>query len=139
MEDEIRLYEDEYFYITGCKEFPNVPGLVVIYSKIDYWYCLENSIKRLAVIEKTIREELMAQGFELAGIYREEYKDNKFRILIIPYSVTILKQNDISPDMYQPYIRKYLESFKDAGTCPNAVNMKILKKLNQGAKQHDNK
>ena len=38
----------------------------------------------------------MNQGFELAGIYREEYKENKFRILIIPYNVKILEQNNIA-------------------------------------------
>lgn len=138
MENEIRLYEDEYFYITNCKEFPKVPGLVAIYSKIDYWYCSKNSIKKLALIEKTIREELMNQGFELAGIYREEYKKNKFRILIIPYDVKILEKNNISPDMYQPYIRKYLESFEDTAVSTNDVNVKVLKKLKQGVDLNGN-
>lgn len=125
------LYEDQYFYITKCEEFPNVPGLLTIYEIDNNWYSSEASIKRLALIEKTIREELMKQGFELTGIYREEYDDNKFRILIIPYNVKILKQNNISPDLYQPFIRKYLESFKQKNNCSNEINEKILARLKE--------
>ena len=29
----------------------------------------------------------MKHGFKLTGIYREEYENNKFRILIIPYDI----------------------------------------------------
>ena len=81
------LYEDQYFYITKCEEFPNVPGLLTIYEKDNNWYSSEASIKSLALIEKTIREELMEQGFELAGIYKEEYDD-------IYNIATILKDAD---------------------------------------------
>lgn len=123
------LYEDQYFYITKCEEFPNVPGLLTIYEKDNNWYSSEASIKRLALIEKTIREELMEQGFELTGIYKEEYDDNEFRILIVPYDVKILKQNNISPDLYQPFIRKYLESFKQKNNSSDEINEKILARL----------
>lgn len=131
------LYEDQYFYITNCDEFPNVPGLLIIYSKRDNWYSTIDSIKRLALIEKIIREELMKVGFELVGIYREEYYDNEFRILIIPYNVEILNRNSISPDLYQPYIRKYLESFEQKKYISNSINKKILKKLEKGENYND--
>lgn len=129
MKNETILYEDQYFYITNCDEFPNVPGFVTIYTKSDIWYSSKDSIKRLSLIEKIIREELMKQGFELAGIYGEEYDDNKFRILIIPYNVEILRKNNISPDLYQPHIRTYLESFEQKNSISNNINKKILKKL----------
>lgn len=128
MNSQKKLYEDQYFYITKCKEFPNVPGLLTIHEKDDNWYSSEESIKRLALIEKTIRDELMKLGFELAGIYGEE-NNNEFRILIIPYDVKLLVQNNIPPDLYQPFIRKYLESFKQKDNCSDVVNEKILSKL----------
>lgn len=128
---EKKLYEDQYFYINKCEEFPNVPGLFAIYENGDNWYNSELAIKRLAIIEKTIRDELMKQGIELTGIYREEYENNKFRILVIPYDVKILKQNNISPDLYQPYIREYLESFKGKNTDCDNENEKILIRLKE--------
>lgn len=72
----------------------------------------------------------MQQGIELIGIYREEYK-NGFRILIIPYDIKILEQNNISPDLYQPYIREYLDSFKTKDTDCNKINTKILNRLKE--------
>ena len=133
MNNKTILYEDQYFYITKCSEFPNVPGFMTIYAKGgDTWYYSEDSIKRLALIEKTIREEFMELGFELAGIYREEYDDNRFRILIIPYSIELLKQNNISPDFYQPFIRRYLESFGQKNSISDNVTKKILMKLEGG-------
>lgn len=123
------LYENQYFYITKCNEFPNIPGFFVIYEKENRWYSSEDSIKTLAIIEKTIRDELMKQGIELTGIYREEYEDNKFRILIIPYDVNVLEQNNISPDLYQPYIKKYLESFNINNNYCYIDDEKILTKL----------
>lgn len=132
MEKENLLYEDEYFYITNCKEFPNVPGLVTIITKVNPWYNSNELIKRLALIEKTIREELMKYGFELVGIYREEYDEDKLRILIIPYNIKVLEQNDISPDLYQPYIRRYLESFNNNKYLSNDLSKKILKKVKLG-------
>ena len=48
------LYEDQYFYITKCEEFPNVPGLLTIYEKDNNWYSSEASIKILALIEKQL-------------------------------------------------------------------------------------
>lgn len=132
MEKENLLYEDEYFYITNCKEFPNVPGMVTIITKFNPWYNSNELIKRLALIEKTIREELMKYGFELVGIYREEYDENKLRILIIPYNIKILEQNDISPDLYQPHIGRYLESFNNNKYLSNDLSKKILKKVKLG-------
>lgn len=126
-----KLYEDQYFYITKCDEFPNVPGLLVIYENGEKWYSSEKSIKRLATIEKTIRDELMQQGIKLTGIYREEYENNKFRVLVIPYDVKILQQNNISPDLYQPYIREYLESFKQRNADCDNINAKILTRLKE--------
>ena len=73
----------------------------------------------------------MKQGFKLTGIYREEYENNKFRILIIPYDISILQQNNISPDLYQPYIKDYLESFKKNNDDSDIVNVKILTKLKE--------
>jgi|GEM_PF-2911146 hypothetical protein len=73
----------------------------------------------------------MKQGFKLTGIYREEYENNKFRILIIPYDISILQQNNISPDLYQPYIKDYLESFKRNNNDSDIVNVKILTKLKE--------
>lgn len=124
------LYKDQYFYITNCDEYPNVPGMFAIYENNVIWYSSEKSIKRLCIIEKTIRDALMQQGIELIGIYREEYK-NGFRILIIPYDIKILKQNNISPDLYQPYIREYLDSFKTKDTDCNKINTKILNRLKE--------
>ena len=125
------LYENKYFYITKCNEFPNIPGFFVIYENGSKWDSSEASIKSLAIIEKTIRDELMKQGIELTGIYREEYEDNKYIILIIPYDVNILKQNNISPDLYQPYIKEYLESFnRNNKDCYNE-DKKILTKLKE--------
>ena len=124
------LYEDQYFYITKCEEYPNVSGMLVIYEKDNKWYVNKESIKRLAILEKTIREELMNVGKELAGIYREEYEDNKFRILIIPYDVKVLVENNISPDLYQPYIKQYLDSYKENNDC-DEVNRKILIRLKE--------
>lgn len=131
MEKEIILYQDKYFYITKCKEFPNVPGLFAIYENGNKWDSSEISIKRLALIEKTIRDELMNQGIDLVGIYREEYENGTFRILIIPYDVKILKQNNISPDLYQPYIKEYLESFKKKSNNCNNKNAKIMNRLKE--------
>ncbi len=128
---EMILYEDQYFYITKCDEYPNVPGMFAIYETSGKWYSSEKSIKRLAAIEKKIRDELMKQGFKLTGIYREEYENNKFRILIIPYDISILQQNNISPDLYQPYIKDYLESFKKNNDDSDIVNVKILTKLKE--------
>ena len=125
------LYEDQYFYITKCDEYPNVPGMFAIYETGGKWYSSEKSIKRLAAIEKKIRDELMKQGFKLTGIYREEYENNKFRILIISYDISILQQNNISPDLYQPYIKDYLESFKRNNNDSDIVNVKILTKLKE--------
>lgn len=73
----------------------------------------------------------MKQGFKLTGIYREEYENNKFRILIISYDISILQQNNISPDLYQPYIKDYLESFKRNNNDSDIVNVKILTKLKE--------
>lgn len=73
----------------------------------------------------------MKQGFKLTGIYREEYENNKFRILIIPYDISISQQNNISPDLYQPYIKDYLESFKRNNNDSDIVNVKILTKLKE--------
>lgn len=124
------LYKDQYFYITNCDEYLNVPGMFAIYENNEIWYSSEKSIKRLCIIEKTIRDALMQQGIELIGIYREEYK-NGFRILIIPYDIKILEQNNISPDLYQPYIREYLDSFKTKDTDCNKINTKILNRLKE--------
>lgn len=125
------LYEDQYFYITQCKEFPNVPGLFAIYENGNKWYSSKDSINRLATIEKAIRDELMNQGIDLVGIYKEEYEKDVFRILIIPYDVKILKQNNISPDLYQPYIKEYLESFCTKNTDLENKNEKILSRLKE--------
>jgi|GEM_PF-3086380 len=48
------LYEDQYFYITKCDEYPNVPGMFAIYETGGKWYSSEKSIKRLAAIEKKL-------------------------------------------------------------------------------------
>ncbi len=125
------LFENKFFYITKCEEFPYVPGLLAIYEKDVKWNCNEKIIKLLAEIEKIIRDELMEQGVALTGIYREEYEDDRFRILIIPYDVKILEQNNISPDLYQPYIREYLESFNNDNNDYNIKDDKIILKLKE--------
>ena len=121
---ETILYEDEYFYITHCKEYPNIPGLLAIYEKGDKWYSTKESVNRLAMIEKNIRDELKKIGIPLVGIYGEEYEDGTFRILMIPYDVEILKEHNISPDLYQPYIKEYLESYKTKN-LDNSKNLKV--------------
>lgn len=122
------LYEDNDFYITKCEEFFNVPGFFVINLKKDKWYLDSSLMMRLAKIEKTIRDELMNLNIELTGIYKEEDVDGNLRVLIIPYDVKVLENNKISPDLYQPYIREYLDTFK---VNDGDLDKKILQKLEE--------
>lgn len=107
------IYSDNYFSIMQNMEYPHVPGFFVIKGKRpDSFFCNE-SITRLAILEKEIRDGLLSVGAELVGIYREEMEDGSLQVLMIPYYVEKLIQNDISPDLYQPYIQRYLKSFSE--------------------------
>jgi len=124
------LYEDAYFYITKCPEYANVPGFFVIYENNNNWYSSAESINRLALLEKTIRDEFMKCGIELTGIYREE-NDNEFRVLIIPFDVKVLNSINISPDLYQPYIKEYLDFFKPSNIEYDMLDTKVLTRLRE--------
>lgn len=106
------LYEDDYYLVRQHNTFHNIPGFYVITRKSDD---LDNNIEaiyRLAELEKMIRDFLLSKNVELIGIYREQ-SEKGFQIFIIPYHIEILKKLDISPDLYQPFIEKYLSSFGD--------------------------
>lgn len=123
------IYCDEFYRVVPCPEYPSVPGFYVIFERDKPWYSSINSIKRLAILEKTIRDELLLLGTELVGIYHEEIEE-KFRVLIIPYYVQKLRENGISPDLYQPFITKYLNSFVEFNlSLINDINNKISNKL----------
>lgn len=122
------LYEDNDFYITKCEEFLNVPGFFVINLKKDKWYLDSSLMLHLAKIEKTIRDELMRLNIALTGIYKEEDVNGNLRVLIIPYDVKVLENNKISLDLYQPYIREYLDIFKEND---GDLDKKILQKLEE--------
>ena len=107
----MKIYENEYYLVETIDEYKNVPGLCQIKEKNIKWYDSSETVDNLAVLEHTIRRVLLDLGATLTGIYREE-KD-VFRIIIIPYFIDKLEENNISPDLYQPYINKYLDSFSD--------------------------
>lgn len=116
MEEPQIIYKDEYYTILQTPEYPNIPGFYTIIENNKEWYSSIESINRLALLEKTIRQELLNLGIQLVGIYREESAAKKFKVLIIPYYIKQLEKLQISPDLYQPYIQKYLNSFDDSYT-----------------------
>ena len=70
----------------------------------------------------------MRLNIALTGIYKEEDVNGNLRVLIIPYDVKVLENNKISPDLYQPYIREYLDIFKEND---GDLDKKILQKLEE--------
>jgi len=124
------IYEDEYYKIFNHEKFNNVPGMVVIKPKSENWYSTDAAIERLAILEKSIRDYLLEIGIELVGIYREQNEEGKFEITMIPYHIHQLNLLGISPDLYQPFIEKYLNSFDSSHINEvNSINKKLSLKL----------
>jgi len=124
------IYEDEYYEIFHHEKFSNVPGMVVIKPKLENWYSIDAAIEKLAILEKIIRDYLLEIGIELVGIYREQNEEGKFEITMIPYHVHQLNLLGISPDLYQPFIEKYLNSFDSSHINEvKLINKKLSLKL----------
>jgi len=125
------LYENECFIVKQSEEFPFVPGFYTIVEKEKSWDNSPKTVATLAKLEKCIRDTLFELGVELVGIYKEQYIDNEFRVLIVPYHVDILLKLNIPPDEYQPHITRYLNSFdKSFEKISDEINDKIIMALN---------
>ena len=124
------IYEDKYYKIYYHEKFSNVPGMVVIKPKLEEWYYNDKAIEKLAILEKAIRDCLFEVGVELVGIYKEQDENGKYEITMIPYHIYKLNSLGISPDLYQPFIEKYLNSFDSSDVNElNSINKKITLKL----------
>lgn len=133
MEKRNIIYSDDFYKVVQCQEFPYIPGFYTILENQQKWYSSDESINRLAILEKIIRDVLLSIGVELVGIYREECDNGFFRVLLIPYYIDELKRNNISPDLYQPYISKYLNSFdKSYMEQVKSTDNIMIKKLKKG-------
>ena len=128
MEDSQIIYKDEYYTILQTPEYPYIPGFCTIIENNKEWYSSIESINRLALLEKIIRQELLNLGVQLVGIYREESPDKKLKVLIIPYHIKQLENLQISPDLYQPYISKYLNSFDTSYTDKVKETNSVMKR-----------
>lgn len=123
MENEI-LYEGKYFLLQQNNKYPFIPGCYQIIEKDDVNFIYSTQkIEELARLEKKIRDFLLENNMQLVGIYKEE-ENGRFNFYIITYHIEVLKQNNINPDLYQPYIEKYLSSFSKK----NLENVKVLNK-----------
>lgn len=127
----LKIYEDYYYTITQHPEYKNIPGFYVINENNCSWDESVESINRLPELEKCIRDYLLEIGVELVGIYKEQ-TDSGFQVYLIPYHISVLEKNCISPDLYQPYISKYLNSF-DEKYKEEVIkyNNQLVKKLNK--------
>ena len=127
MENEI-LYEGKYFLLKQNDKYPFIPGCyqLIEKDKISFIYSSEK-LEELVRLEKKVRDFLLENNMQLVGIYKEEH-NGLFKFYIITYHVEMLKQNNIDPDLYQPYIERYLSSFSEEKTDNVKVLNKKLKK-----------
>lgn len=127
----VKIYEDSYYIITQHSDYKFVPGFYVIKENSCHWFDSKESINRLAELEKKIRDYLLTKGVELVGIYKED-TELGFSVYIIPYHIEVLERLVISPDLYQPFISKYLKFFdktyKDKVNSYNTGLKELLKK-----------
>lgn len=105
------LYKDEHFLIIHNEKYCYVPGFLNIISINDAWDESIEKIEKIARLEQTIRKLFLELDIQIVGLYREEDENEDFTISIIPFHVKQLEFLGISPDMFQPYIEKYLNSF----------------------------
>lgn len=132
----INIYEDEYLVVRQSEIYSNVPGFYTITVKKDTWDNSLDSIDRLSMIEKKIRDVLFEVGIELVGIYNEQSEDRDFIVFVIPYHIKKLKLLGISPDLYQPHIPEYLQSF-DVSNKEDvySLNEKMIRELKYNNKR----
>ena len=105
------VIETDNYLIGNSNIYKNVPGFYKIYLKTK---SNNHNPKELAKIEYLLRSFLLNQNAQLVGIYREEDKKGKLIITIIPYYIEVFEKLNIDPDLFQPYIAKYLDSFDES-------------------------